>query len=142
VRKDRVIKMTFFDRIRNKDQKFSTYKCQNCDTVYYKDLMFYRNCKAKEEFIVPVNRDKVNLGGVCRLLALKRVKGFPKEISRKYCFHGNVEYGKDLRKTFENHQLGMYKAPVGIVSADRKEKPVTIIEFCLKKILGRYGGKT
>jgi hypothetical protein len=142
VRKDRVIKMTFFDRIRIKDQKNSTYKCHKCDTVYYKDLMNCRNCKAKEIYNVPVDQDKVNLGGVCRLLAMEKAESYKKEISQNYHVQGNVEYGIGLRPVFENHQFGIQKTSVEIVSADRLEKPVTIIEFCLKKILGRYGGKT
>jgi hypothetical protein len=134
--------MAFFDRNRIKDQKNSAYKCQKCDTVYYKDLMICRKCKENEVFNVPADQDKVNLGGVCRLLALKKAKSFQKEISGNCHVLGNVEYGIGLRPVFENHQFGIPKASVEIVSADRQEKPETIIEFCLKKILGRYGGKT
>jgi hypothetical protein len=128
------------------ETKILAYKCQKCGNVYYPAGIDCRKCYARRNLATNAGWDTINLGGVCRLLSYNRVLKLTQGKTQQSLQFGMVENEIGF---YTSGQLATGKPVNGIQSEEvvfesdnRPGKPAHILDFCLKKILGRYGGKT
>lgn len=138
--------MIDFGMYEKQEPKILAYKCQKCGTVYYPAPLICKKCDAIRNPATNAGWGTVSLGGACRLLSWTRVWNLGEGYSQKSLSFGIVEFENGLRASgqlaVENPETGMLLDAKVVESDNRPGKPVHIFAFCLKQILGRYGGKS